>query len=216
MGKQVKKHGYSCKLVRVVDGDTADAMIDLGFNVWVKERIRFYGVDTWESRTRDLEEKKKGLAAKEYVKDLLENSDEGKFSIISHGKGKYGRVLGELFVKGHEKSVNELLKENGHAYEYHGGKKKVFGVDITSFSTPYGDMNVARNIHLDGTDVKMLGIDMKHCAYRPLSGNGVNRDTSIYVGVQTLENSGVDRRVDLILTEAGMEWSMPEAHAIWK
>ena len=65
--------------------------------------------------------------AKEYVKDLLENSDEGKFSIISHGRGKYGRVLGELFVKGHEKSVNELLKENGHAYEYDGGKKKIFG-----------------------------------------------------------------------------------------
>ena len=124
MGKHVKKHGYSCKLVRVVDGDTADAMIDLGFNVWVKERIRFYGVDTWESRTRDLEEKKKGLAAKEFVKKLLENSDEGKFSIISHGTGKYGRVLGELFVKGNEQSVNELLKENGHAYEYHGEKKK--------------------------------------------------------------------------------------------
>jgi hypothetical protein len=95
------------------------------------------------------------------------------------------------------------------------GKKKVFGVDITSFSTPYGDLNVARNIHLDGTNVKMLGIDMKHCAYRPLVGNGINRDTSVYVGVQTLENSGVDRRVDLVLTEAGMEWSMPEAHAIW-
>jgi hypothetical protein len=95
------------------------------------------------------------------------------------------------------------------------GKKKVFGVDITSFTTPYGDMNVARNIHLDGTNVKMLGIDMKHCAYRPLVGNGINRDTSVYVGVQTLENSGVDRRVDLVLTEAGMEWSMPEAHAVW-
>ena len=127
MGKQVYKHGYSCKLDRVVDGDTCDAMIDLGFNTWVHARIRFYGVDTWESRTRDLEEKAKGLEAKAYVKDLLENSDDGKFSIISHGRGKYGRVLGELFVKGHEKSVNELLKENGHAYEYHGEKKKVFG-----------------------------------------------------------------------------------------
>ena len=95
------------------------------------------------------------------------------------------------------------------------GKKKVFGVDITTFSTPYGDMNVARNIHLDGTNVKMLGIDLKHVAYRPLVGNGINRDTSVYVGVQTLENSGIDRRVDLILTEAGMEFSMPEAHAIW-
>ena len=95
------------------------------------------------------------------------------------------------------------------------GKKKVFGVDITTFSTPYGDMNVARNIHLDGTQVKMLGINMKNCAYRPLVGNGINRDTSVYVGVQTLENSGVDRRVDLILTEGGMEWSMAESHAIW-
>ena len=121
MSKQVYKHGYSCKLDRVVDGDTCDALIDLGFDVWIKSRIRFYGVDTWESRTRDLEEKEKGLAAKAYVKDLLENSDDGKFSIISHGRGKYGRVLG------HEKSVNELLKENGHAYEYHGEKKKVFG-----------------------------------------------------------------------------------------
>ena len=95
------------------------------------------------------------------------------------------------------------------------GKKKVLGVDITTFSTPYGDMNVARNIHLDGTNIKMLGINMKNCAYRPLVGNGLNRDTSVYVGVQTLENSGVDRRVDLILTEAGMEWSMPESHALW-
>ena len=127
MGKQVKKHGYSCKLDRVVDGDTCDAMIDLGFNTWAKRRIRFYGVDCWESRTRDLEEKKKGLAAKAYVKDLLENSDDGKFSIISYGTGKYGRVLGELFVKGYETSVNQLLIENGHAYEYEGGKNKVFG-----------------------------------------------------------------------------------------
>jgi micrococcal nuclease len=127
MAKKMDKHIYSAKVVRVVDGDTADAMIDLGFDTWVKKRIRFYGVDTWESRTRNLEEKKKGLAAKAYVKDLLENSDEGKFLLKSHGVGKYGRVLGELFVKGNETSVNELLKENGHAYEYHGEKKKVFG-----------------------------------------------------------------------------------------
>ena len=127
MGKKLDKHNYSAKVLRVVDGDTCDAMIDLGFDTWVKKRIRFYGVDTWESRTRNLEEKKKGLAAKEFVKDLLENSDEGKFVLKSYGVGKYGRVLGELFVKGNEQSVNELLKENGHAYEYHGEKKKVFG-----------------------------------------------------------------------------------------
>ena len=119
---------YKCEIVKIVDGDTIDVNIDLGFGTWIhNERIRLYGIDTPESRTRDLEEKAKGLEAKAYVKDLLENSDDGKFSIISHGRGKYGRVLGEIFVKGHEKSVNELLKENGHAYEYHGEKKKVFG-----------------------------------------------------------------------------------------
>ena len=127
MAKEINKYEYVAKLDRVVDGDTADAMIDLGFNTWVKKRIRFKGVDTWECRTRDLDEKKKGLAAKAFTKDLLENSDEGKFSIISYGTGKYGRVLGELFVKGHEQSVNQLLLENGHAYVYEGGKKKVFG-----------------------------------------------------------------------------------------
>ena len=95
------------------------------------------------------------------------------------------------------------------------GKKKVFGIDITTINTIYGDMNVARNVHLDGTNVKMIGINMKYCAYRPLVGNGINRDTGVYVGVQTLENSGVDRRVDQILTEAGMEWCCPETHAIW-
>ena len=127
MAKKFEKHNYSAVLMRVVDGDTADAMIDLGFNTWVKKRIRFMGVDTWESRTRDLEEKAKGLEAKAYTKHILEDSDEGKFALRSHGVGKYGRVLGELFVKGETKSLNKLLIENGHAYEYEGGKKKVFG-----------------------------------------------------------------------------------------
>ena len=126
MGKQISKYEYSAKLVRVVDGDTCDALIDLGFDTWVKKRIRFKGVDTWECRTRDKEEKVKGLAAKAFTRDLLENSDDGKFALRSYGVGKYGRVLGELFVKGKTTSVNDLLLENGHAYEYEGGKKKVF------------------------------------------------------------------------------------------
>ena len=116
---------YKAKLKRVVDGDTCDAYIDLGFDVSVKKRIRFMGVDTWESRTRDLDEKHKGLIAKQYTKDMLEKND-GCFTIVSHGVRKYGRVLGEIFIKGEEKSLNELLKDNGHAYEYHGGKKKEF------------------------------------------------------------------------------------------
>ena len=123
---KLDKFIYNAKLTRVVDGDTCDAMIDLGFDTWVKKRIRFMGVDTWESRTRDLDEKKKGLEAKAYTKDKLENTDEGNFTIKSHGTGKYGRVLGEIFLKDEEQSLNELLKENGHAYEYDGGKKKVF------------------------------------------------------------------------------------------
>ena len=112
-------------------------------------------------------------------------------------------------------SNNLELSPNFRADMSLSAKKKVFGVDISVISTPYGDMNVARNIHLDGHAIKMLAVNMRHCAYRPLVGNGLNRDTAIYVGVQTLENSGVDRRVDLIQTEAGMEWQMPESHAYW-
>ena len=117
---------YNATLLRVVDGDTADAAIDCGFNISVKKRIRFKSVDTWESRTRNLEEKKLGLKAKAYTKEMLERN-EGKFTVKSHGVGKYGRLLGEIFIEGEDKSLNDLLIENGHAYEYEGGKKKILG-----------------------------------------------------------------------------------------
>ena len=78
-------------------------------------------------KNKRLRGKSQRFGSKSICQRPVGNSDDGKFSIISHGRGKYGRVLGEIFVKGHEKSVNELLKENGHAYEYHGEKKKVFG-----------------------------------------------------------------------------------------
>ena len=117
---------YNARLIRVVDGDTADAHIDCGFNIQIKKRIRFKSVDTWESRTRNLEEKKLGLKAKAYTKEMLERND-CKFTVKSHGVGKYGRLLGELFIKGEDKSLNDLLIENGHAYEYEGGKKKILG-----------------------------------------------------------------------------------------
>jgi|TARA_R100000027_G_scaffold28623_1_gene20768 endonuclease YncB( thermonuclease family) len=122
---KVEPYIYNARLIRVVDGDTADAWIDCGFNISVKKRIRFMGVDTWECRTRNLEEKALGLKAKAYTTEMLERN-EGKFLVKSHGVGKYGRLLGELFVDGEEKSLNDLLKENGHAYEYDGGTKKVF------------------------------------------------------------------------------------------
>ena len=119
---------YSISLVKVVDGDTIDANIDLGFNVSVKKRIRFMGINTPECRTKDLEEKAKGLAAKERVKQLLEGCNT--IQLCSHGIGKFGRCLGELtidVVDGKEgltmTNLNELLIKEGHAVEYHGGKR---------------------------------------------------------------------------------------------
>ena len=119
---------YKIKLDRVIDGDTIDAEIDLGFDISIKKRIRFAGINTPESRTRDLEEKARGLAAKERVKNLLDGCKT--IQLNSHGVGKYGRCLGELHidvVDGKEKltleSVNELLIKEGHAVEYDGGKR---------------------------------------------------------------------------------------------
>ena len=121
-------YNYKIKLERVVDGDTIDANIDLGFDVSVKKRIRLQGINAPESRTRDLEEKARGLAAKDRVKQLLEGANE--IQLKSHGVGKYGRCLGELHidvVDGKEKmtleNVNELLIKEGHAVAYDGGKR---------------------------------------------------------------------------------------------
>jgi len=127
----MEKYIYRAKLDRVVDGDTVDALIDVGFDIWVKKRIRFMGLDAWESRTRDLEEKKLGLAAKARLIELLleTSSKSGYFRLKSHGVGKYGRVLGELFVEdidGKQWNVNETLIAEGHAYIYDGGTKKIF------------------------------------------------------------------------------------------
>jgi len=127
----MEKYIYRGKLEMVIDGDTVDALIDVGFDIWIKKRIRFSGLDAWESRTRNLDEKKKGLAAKERVKDLLTNvsSKPGFFRIKSHGVGKYGRVLGQLFIMdkdGKQWDINETLLTEGHAYVYDGGKKKKF------------------------------------------------------------------------------------------
>ena len=127
----MEKYIYKAKLDRVVDGDTVDALIDVGFDIWFKKRIRFKGVDTWESRTRNLEEKALGLKAKARTKELLEkvSSKSGYFRIKSYGLGKYGRVLGEIFIQdvnGNTICVNNQLINEGHAYVYDGGKKKVF------------------------------------------------------------------------------------------
>jgi micrococcal nuclease len=114
---------YTIELIRVIDGDTIDAYIDLGFDVKVKKRIRFMGINTPESRTRDLEEKKRGLAAKDRVKCLLEGCCS--IQLKSHGVGKYGRCLGEITIdtEGELENLNELLITEGHAVAYFGGKR---------------------------------------------------------------------------------------------
>ena len=127
----MEKYIYRGKLERVVDGDTIDALIDVGFDIWIKKRIRYSGIDTWESRTRNLEEKAKGLEAKARNKELLMevSSKSGYFRLKSFGVGKYGRVLGEIYIEdaeGKQYNINETLISEGHAYVYEGGKKKMF------------------------------------------------------------------------------------------
>ncbi len=110
---------YNAKLDRVVDGDTIDALVDLGFDTWKKVRIRMMGMNAPESRTRDLEEKKLGLAAKARLIEML---GDGEFTLQSHGVGKYGRCLGEVFRES-DVSINRQLINEGHATEYFGGKR---------------------------------------------------------------------------------------------
>ena len=115
---------YNCTLDRVIDGDAIDVNIDLGFDVWLnKQRVRLSGIDTPESRTRDLAEKKLGLAAKDRLKELCGTN----LKVKSLGKGKYGRILGIPYTQD-GKDICKLLIDEGHAVEYHGGKKvKVWG-----------------------------------------------------------------------------------------
>ena len=117
---------YKCKIVKVVDGDTVDVDIDLGFGVWLNdERVRIMGIDTPESRTRDKVEKKFGLAAKKRLKELLGPTAILKTQVSKSGedlKGKFGRILGD-FVVG-DRTVTEILVDEGHAVPYFGGSKE--------------------------------------------------------------------------------------------
>ena len=116
---------YKSNLLKIVDGDTIDVDLDLGFSVVLKkQRIRLYGINTPESRTRDLEEKRYGLAAKARLRELLEEADQiiVKTAIDKKARGKYGRILGTIWAD--DLNVNELLVEEGHAIPYFGGKKQ--------------------------------------------------------------------------------------------
>lgn len=113
---------YRCKILRIVDGDTVDVDIDLGFDIWMhRERIRILGIDTPESRTRDLEEKAFGLAAKQYVKDLMPIGSQQIIKTQKDKTGKFGRVLGDFIIEG--KLLTELMIENYHAVPYNGESK---------------------------------------------------------------------------------------------
>ena len=121
---------YNAKCVRVVDGDTLDAEIDLGFDVKVTKRIRLAGIDSPESRTRNKVEKKLGLAAKDRLIDLLDGA-ANCFELESQELGKYGRVLGKLHINKlsgkdtlTQVCINDLLVREGYAVEYDGGKRK--------------------------------------------------------------------------------------------
>ena len=122
-------YNYNAKLDRVVDGDTVDAVINLGFNVYIKKRIRLAGINAPESRTRNKVEKKLGIAAKERLIDILDGA-ANCFELESQELGKYGRVLGRLHINklaGKETltqvCVNDLLVKEGHAVKYDGGKR---------------------------------------------------------------------------------------------
>ena len=114
-------HEYNAIVRRVVDGDTMDVTLDLGFDILYNNRIRFYGINTPESRTRDLEEKKLGLAAKDRVKELCPVGSSVIIKTTKEGRGKYGRILGEIFVG--EVNINQQLVTEGHAVEYFGGAR---------------------------------------------------------------------------------------------
>ena len=117
---------YRCQILRVVDGDTVDIDIDLGFGVWMrKQRVRLYGVDTPESRTRDLEEKKFGMMAKKYVKGYLPIGTDQILRTHKDGKGKFGRILGEFVVEEGMTTLNALLIKNHHEVKYTGQSKEM-------------------------------------------------------------------------------------------
>ena len=136
MGAMVPPSRKSCynfrvtEINRVVDGDTIDVTIDLGFDLYKKERVRVAGVDTPEKRTRNLEEKALGIDATNWLKEKLESAVAGDDDLVIRteldgGVGKYGRLLGWLYIGDSEVSLNEQMIAEGYAHEYDGGTKNM-------------------------------------------------------------------------------------------
>ena len=133
------------KINKVVDGDTIDVTIDLGFDLYKKERVRVAGVDTPEKRTRDLEEKELGIDATNWVKDKLESAIKGDDDLIIRteldgGVGKYGRLLGWLYIGDADVSLNEQMIDEGYAWAYDGGTKQKNFEDLREIRRAHGTL----------------------------------------------------------------------------
>jgi len=114
---------YSCTVERVVDGDTIDVVLDLGFDILYKSRVRLYGIDTPESRTRDLDEKARGKLAGAFLKNAIDNGTKVVIQTkLKDSRGKFGRVLGDVVVDG--VNINQSMVENYHAAAYFGQSKE--------------------------------------------------------------------------------------------
>ena len=111
---------YNCNVKRVVDGDTVDVIIDLGFDISYSSRVRLFGIDTPESRTRDKDEKARGLISKDFLKSYL-NKGGVDIRTRKDKKGKFGRILGEMIVE--DTNINKLMIQEHHAVKYHGQSK---------------------------------------------------------------------------------------------
>ena len=152
MGVMVPPSRKSCynfrvtKINRVVDGDTIDVTIDLGFDLYKKERVRVAGVDTPEKRTRDKEEKVLGIDATNWLKNKLEEAIKGDDELtirteLKGGVGKYGRLLGWLYIGDDNVSLNEQMIGEGYAWPYDGGTKKKDFEELRELSRSRGTLD---------------------------------------------------------------------------
>ena len=143
-----RKSCYNFRVIsidKVVDGDTIDVTIDLGFDLYKKERVRVAGVDTPEKRTRNLEEKALGLDATAWIKDHLEGAIDGDDDLIIRteldgGVGKYGRLLGWLYIGDSDLSLNEQMITEGYAWAYDGGKKQKDFEELREIRRSFGTL----------------------------------------------------------------------------
>ena len=144
-----RKSCYNFRVVsidRVVDGDTIDVTIDLGVDLYKSERVRVAGIDTPEKRTRDLEEKALGIDATNYLKKKLEETIEGDEELtirteLKGGMGKYGRLLGWLYIGEDTISVNETMIQEGYAWSYDGGTKQKNFEELREIRRSFGTLN---------------------------------------------------------------------------